>query len=67
MTSEEKLDEIYNVVIRTEVQVEALMQADSHTRITKLEVAHKFWKQLVVAIAPVATCLFAVLKYLNVL
>jgi hypothetical protein len=50
ITTEDKLDKIIRVVTRTEVQVEALMKADAHTRLTKLESAHKFWKGMAVAV-----------------
>jgi hypothetical protein len=49
-TTEDKLDKIIRVVTRTEVQVEALMKADAHTRLTKLESAHKFWKGMAIAV-----------------
>jgi hypothetical protein len=49
-TTEDKLDKIIRVVTRTEVQVEALMKADAHTRLTKLEQAHKFWKGMAIAV-----------------
>ena len=60
---EEKLDKIIRVVTRTEVQVEALMKADAHTRITKLESAHKFWKAVVIAMPSLGGLIFAVLKF----
>lgn len=60
---EEKLDKIIRVVTRTEVQVEALMAADSHTRITKLESSHKWMKALVVAVPSFGGLLFAGLRY----
>ena len=62
---EDKLDKIIRVVTRTEVHVEALMKADSHTRITKLEAAHKFWKAAVIAVPSFGGLLFAALKYFN--
>jgi hypothetical protein len=52
-TTEDKLDKIIRVVTRTEVQVEALMKADAHTRLTKLESAHKFWKAMAIAVPSV--------------
>ena len=61
-TNGDKLDKIIRVVTRTEVQVEALMKADSHTRITKLESAHKFWKGLVVAVPSACGILFGLFK-----
>jgi hypothetical protein len=48
--TEDKLDKITRVVIRTEVLVETLMKADAHTRLTKLEQAHKFWKGMAIAV-----------------
>jgi len=60
---EEKLDKIIRVVTRTEVQVEALMKADAHTRITKLESAHKFWKALVLVVPSFGGLVLAILKY----
>jgi hypothetical protein len=64
-TNSDKLDKIIRVVTRTEVQVEALMKADSHTRITKLEQAHKFWKALLVAVPSVSGIIFGLFKLLN--
>jgi hypothetical protein len=63
---EDKLDKILRVVVRTEVQVEALMLADSHTRLTKLETAHKFWKGMAVAVPSFGGLLFGILRYLKV-
>lgn len=60
---EDKLDKIIRVVTRTEVQVETLLEADLHTRITKLESAHKFWKTLAVAFPGFGTLAFGVFKY----
>jgi len=60
---EDKLDKIIRVVTRTEVQVEALMDADSHTRIVKLESAHRFWKAAVIAVPSFGGLLFAALRY----
>lgn len=40
-TLEDKLDKLIRVVTRTETQVEALVKADSHTRLTKLETKSK--------------------------
>ena len=40
----DRVDEIFHIVTRTETQVVGLMNADAHTRICKLEAAHKFWK-----------------------
>ena len=62
-TTADKLDKIIRVVTRTEVQVEALMKADAHTRITKLESAHKFWKALVIAVPSFGGVVIAVLKF----
>jgi hypothetical protein len=62
-TTTDKLDKIIRVVTRTEVQVEALMKADAHTRLTKLESAHKFWKSLAIAIPSFGGLIFAVLKF----
>jgi hypothetical protein len=62
-TTEDKLDKIIRVVTRTEVQVEALMKADAHTRITKLESAHKFWKALAIAVPSFSGLIFTVLKF----
>jgi len=45
--TEEKLDKILKVVTRTETQVEELRLHDTHTRVTRLETAHKFWKMIV--------------------
>ena len=64
-TNSDKLDKIIRVVTRTEVQVEALMKADSHTRITKLESAHKFWKGLVVAVPSLGGILFGIFRYFS--
>ena len=64
-TNSDKLDKIIRVVTRTEVQVEALMKADAHTRITKLESAHKFWKGLVIAVPSLSGILFGILKLFN--
>lgn len=64
-SSLEKLDQIIRVVTRTEVQVEALMQADSHTRITKLEAAHKFWRALVIALPGFVVAVLGILSYFN--
>jgi hypothetical protein len=62
-TNSDKLDKIIRVVTRTEVQVEALMKADAHTRITKLESAHKFWKAVVIAIPSFGGLTLAILRY----
>jgi hypothetical protein len=62
-STEDKLDKIIRVVTRTEVQVEALMQADAHTRITKLESAHKFWKALVIAVPSFGGLIAGILKF----
>jgi hypothetical protein len=61
-TNSDKLDKIIRVVTRTEVQVEALMKADSHTRITKLEQAHKFWKGVAIAVPSAAGLIFGVIE-----
>jgi len=61
----DKLDKIIRVVTRTEVQVEALMKADAHTRLIKLESAHKFWKALVIAIPGFGGLVLGTLKYFN--
>lgn len=60
---EDKLDKIIRIVTKTEVKVEALMKADAHTRITKLETAHKFWKTICLAVPGFGTLLFGVLKF----
>jgi hypothetical protein len=62
-TTEDKLDKITRVVIRTEVLVEALMKADAHTRITKLESAHKFWKALIIAVPSFGGLIAGILKF----
>jgi len=64
-TNSDKLDKIIRVVTRTEVQVEALMAADSHTRITKLETAHRFWRSLAVAIPSFGGLIFLIVKFFN--
>jgi len=64
-TNSEKLDKIIRVVTRTEVQVEALMKADSHTRITKLESAHKFWKAVAIAVPSFGGLILGILKYFD--
>jgi hypothetical protein len=64
-TTEDKLDKIIRVVTRTEVQVEALMKADAHTRITKLESAHKFWKSLAIAVPSVGGLVVGIMKLLG--
>jgi hypothetical protein len=64
-TTEDKLDKIIRVVTRTEVQVEALMQADSHTRLTKLEAAHKFWKVLALAVPSFGGLTLGILKFFD--
>lgn len=61
-TNSDKLDKIIRVVTRTEVQVEALMKADAHTRITKLESAHKFWKALVIAVPPIGVLILGLVS-----
>ena len=53
---EDKLDKIIRVVTRTEVQVEALIRADAHTRLTKLESRNK-------AIAIAAGVLFSIAAF----
>jgi hypothetical protein len=62
-STEDKLDKIIRVVTRTEVQVEGLMKADAHTRLTKLESAHKFWKALVFAVPSFGGLLVGILKF----
>lgn len=62
---EDKLDKIIRVVTRTEVQVEALMEADAHTRITKLESAIKWTRGLVIAIPSFGGLVFAALRYFD--
>ena len=62
---EDKLDKIIRVVIRTEAQVEALIMADAHTRLTKLESAHKFWKAIGITVPSCGTLVLGVLKYFN--
>jgi hypothetical protein len=62
-TTEDKLDKITRVVIRTEVLVEALMKADAHTRLVKLESAHKFWKALAVAVPGFGGIILGILKF----
>lgn len=64
-TTEDKLDKIIRVVTRTEVQVEALMGADSHTRITRLETAHRFWRALVIAVPAFGGLVLGTLKYFD--
>jgi len=59
----EKLDKIVRVVIRTEAQVEALIAADSHTRIIKLEEAHKFWRALVIFVPSCGGLILGLLKF----
>ena len=59
----EKLDKIIRVVTRTEVQVEALMKADAHTRITKLESAHKFWKAVAIAVPSLGGLVLGIMKF----
>ena len=63
ITTEDKLDKIIRVVTRTEVQVEALMLADAHTRLTKLESAHKFWKGMAVAVPSLGGLILGMLKF----
>jgi len=41
MTDGEKLDKIIRVTDRLELKVEQLVEADSHTRLTKLETRNK--------------------------
>jgi hypothetical protein len=64
-TNSDKLDKIIRVVTRTEVQVEALMKADAHTRITKLEQAHKFWKMMAMAVPSFSGLIFGAYKFLE--
>ena len=61
----DKLDKIIRVVTRTEVQVEALMKADSHTRLVKLESAHKFWRSVAIAIPSFGGLILATLKFFD--
>jgi hypothetical protein len=42
----DRVDQIFHIVTRTEVQVQDLMSANAHTRLCTLESAHKFWKSL---------------------
>lgn len=63
---EDKLDKIIRVVTRTEVQVEALMHADAHTRLTKLETTQKNGKWLVGICMAVPTIVFSALRYFKV-
>ena len=64
-TNSDKLDKIIRVVTRTEVQVEALMKADAHTRLTKLESAHKFWKALAIAVPGLGGLILACIEIFN--
>jgi signal recognition particle GTPase len=64
-TDSDKLDKIIRVVTRTEVQVEALMEADAHTRITRLEQAHKFWKALAIAVPSICGIVIGALRLLS--
>ena len=64
-TTTDKLDKIIRIVIRTETQVAALMKADAHTRITKLESAHKFWKAVAIAVPSFGGLILATLKYFD--
>ena len=64
-TTADKLDKIIRVVTRTEVQVEALMKADAHTRIIKLESAHKFWKAIFIAVPSLAGLVTGALKFFD--
>jgi hypothetical protein len=41
------------------------MKADAHTRITKLETAHKFWRSLAVAIPSFGGLVFLVIKFFD--
>jgi hypothetical protein len=66
-TTEDKLDKIIRVVTRTEVQVEALMEADAHTRITKLESAHKFWKALGIAVPSFGGLTLGIMKFFGLI
>ena len=62
---EDKLDKIIRVVTRTEVQVESLMEADAHTRLTKLESAHKFWRAVIIAVPSFGGLVLGLVKILN--
>ena len=42
----DRVDQIFHIVTRTEVQVAELIGHDAHTRLCTLESAHKFWKAL---------------------
>jgi hypothetical protein len=64
-TTEEKLDKIIRVVTRTEVQVQALMEADAHTRLTKLETIHKFWRTCLIAVPGFGGLTLGLLKILD--
>ena len=64
-TNSDKLDKIIRVVTRTEVQVEALMKADSHTRLVKLESAHKFWKAIAIAVPSFSGLIFGIVKFFD--
>jgi hypothetical protein len=64
-TTGDKLDKIIRVVTRTEVQVEALMKADAHTRLTKLEAAHKFWKAVAIAFPSIGGLIVGLMRYFN--
>ena len=62
---EEKLDRILEVVVRTETNVEELKSKDLHTRVVRLESAHKFWKTIALASPAVAGAVFGALRYLK--
>ena len=66
-TMEDKLDKITRIVIRTETQVTALVEADAHTRITKLESIAKFWKALFIAVPSFGGLIFGIWKILTIL
>lgn len=59
---EDKLDKIIRVVTRTEVQVEALMKADSDNRITGLETGFKWMKGIVIAVPSFGALIFGAVR-----
>lgn len=63
---EDKLDKILEVVIRTETEVKEIKSKDLHTRVVKLESAHKFWKTIALATPPVVGCILGALRYFKV-
>ena len=60
---EEKLDRILEVVIRTETEVKEIKSKDLHTRVVKLESAHKFWKTIAISSPAIAGAVFGALRY----